>query len=32
MYNHHTLTATIELNNNPLIQEIIEATKKDKII
>jgi hypothetical protein len=32
MYNHHTLTATIELNEDPLIQEITEATKKDKII
>jgi hypothetical protein len=31
-YNHHTLTATIELNEDPLIQEIAEATKKDKII
>jgi hypothetical protein len=32
IYNHHTLTATIELNEDPLIQEIAEATKKDKII
>jgi hypothetical protein len=31
-YNHHTLAATIELNEDPLIQEIAEATKKDKII
>jgi hypothetical protein len=31
-YNHHTLAATIELNEDPLIQEITEATKKDKII
>jgi hypothetical protein len=31
-YNHHTLTATIKLNEDPLIQEIAEATKKDKII
>jgi hypothetical protein len=27
-YNHHTLAATIELNEDPLIQEIAEATKK----
>jgi hypothetical protein len=32
MYNHHTLAATIKLNEDPLIQEIVEATKKDKII
>jgi hypothetical protein len=32
MYNYHTLTATIKLNEDPLIQEIAEATKKDKII
>jgi hypothetical protein len=32
MYNYHTLAATIELNKDPLIQEIAEATKKDKII
>jgi hypothetical protein len=32
MYNHHTLAATIELNKDLLIQEIAEATKKDKII
>ncbi|KAF4228200.1 hypothetical protein CNMCM8980_006938 [Aspergillus fumigatiaffinis] len=31
-YNHHTLAATIELQEDPLIQRIIEATKKDKII
>jgi transposase InsO family protein len=31
-YNHHTLAATIKLNEDPLIQEIAEATKKDKII
>jgi hypothetical protein len=32
MYNHHTLIVTIKLNKDPLIQEIVEATKKDKII
>jgi hypothetical protein len=32
MYNHHTLAVTIKLNKDPLIQEITEATKKDKII
>jgi hypothetical protein len=31
-YNHHTLAVTIKLNEDPLIQEIAEATKKDKII
>jgi transposase InsO family protein len=31
-YNHHTLAATIELQEDPLIRKIIEATKKDKII
>jgi hypothetical protein len=31
-YNYHTLAATIELNEDLLIQEIAEATKKDKII
>jgi hypothetical protein len=31
-YNHHTLAATIELHEDPLIQKIIEATKGDKII
>jgi hypothetical protein len=31
-YNHHTLTATIKLQEDLLIQRIIEATKKDKII
>jgi hypothetical protein len=32
MYNYHTLIVTIELNEDLLIQEIMEATKKDKII
>jgi hypothetical protein len=32
MYNYYTLTVTIELNEDLLIQEITEATKKDKII
>ncbi|KAJ8228025.1 hypothetical protein LV160_008960 [Aspergillus fumigatus] len=31
-YNHQTLAATIELQEDPLIQRIIKATKKDKII
>jgi hypothetical protein len=32
IYNHHTLIVTIKLQEDPLIQRIIEATKKDKII
>jgi hypothetical protein len=32
IYNHHTLTATIKLQEDLLIQRIIKATKKDKII
>jgi hypothetical protein len=32
IYNHHTLIATIKLQEDPLIQKIIKATKKDKII